>query len=730
MNTPASASLLKVVGLIKSGSLDGFEHEVEVGMKSDLPDIQGWINLGIACAQHNRLNEAVLIFKLLRSIAEPDLRVLYNLGLAYAIQGKLHEALEAYNSALEMNPVDTETLINKASVLNDMGAHAQALDVLEMVLASERGIPEALLNQGIAYNHLALYPQAIAAYDEAIRLRPDYLEAWSNKSVPLNNMGRHQQALDACRHALRLNSGDVNANLNLGNTLFLQKDYTRALDVYDLVLNKNPECAEAYAVKGKVLHALQRYDLAIASYDAALKLDPSQNWVLGQSLHAKMEICQWNSVDNDLQRLEGLIEAGKKVILPFPLLGLIDHPGLQKSCAEIYAKQEFPKNPSLGISQPWPKGDKIKIAYYSADLHAHAVAYLIAEIFELHDRAAFEMIGISFAQIQDGLMRDRIVKAFDQFIEVDSMGDAEVAQLSRDLKVDIAIDLMGYTQNSRTGIFAHRAAPVQINYLGYPGTMGAEYMDYIIADKVVIPSDSQADYSEKVIYLPHSYQPNDSRKQISDRRFTREEVGLPEDGFVFCCFNNNYKILPEVFDVWMRILHAVDNSVLWLFDANPTASQNLKAEAVKRGISESRLIFAPKLPLGEHLARQRLADLFLDTLPYNAHTTASDALWAGLPILTCTGKSFASRVAASLLSAVGLQELITDSLEAYAAKAIALAKNPADLKIIKEKLAKNRLTEPLFNSELMAKSIEKAYKAVHARYISGLEPEMIEIPAE
>jgi predicted O-linked N-acetylglucosamine transferase (SPINDLY family) len=374
----------------------------------------------------------------------------------------------------------------------------------------------------------------------------------------------------------------------------------------------------------------------------------------------------------------------------------------------------------------YPRRQKIRIGYFSADFKNHPVAFLIAELFELHDRRQFELVGFSFVMANDE-MRKRLVKSFDQFIEVGRKSDIEVAQLCRSFDVDIAVDLTGLTQDARTGIFAHRAAPIQVNYLGYPGTMGAEYIDYIIADKILISPEFQSCYSEKVVYLPNSYQVNDRKRVISEKIFTRQELGLPVNGFVFCCFNNNYKILPQTFEGWMRTLKSVEDSVLWLLQDNLWAAQNLKKEAQNQGIDAQRLVFAERMPLPDHLARHRLADLFLDTFPYNAHTTTSDALWAGLPVLTLIGQSFASRVAASLLNTIGLPELIANTQEEYEALAIELALNTKRLADIKLKLAKNRLSTPLFNTPLFTKNLEAAYIQMYERHHSGLEPDHISI---
>ena len=351
----------------------------------------------------------------------------------------------------------------------------------------------------------------------------------------------------------------------------------------------------------------------------------------------------------------------------------------------------------------------------------------MAKVIETHDRNFFEVYGYSIRPAKDDKMRHRFIKGFDVFDDVQDMSDQDVALLARQDQIDIAIDLTGYTQNSRSGVFAYRAAPMQINYLGYPGTMGANFIDYIIADPILIPSDSQKHYNEKIIQLPNSYMPTDNTRIFSERELTRLEMGLPEQGFVFCCFNNNYKISPTEFDVWMRLLLKVEGSVLWLRKSNKWSEGNFCKEAKSRGVDPSRLIFADRVPMDEHLARHRLADLFLDTFAFNAHTTATEALWAGLPVVTKLGQGFAARVAGSLLSAIDLPELITETEIEYEALILDLATNPQRLAAIKQKLAANRLSKPLFNTELFTKHLEDGYQQAYQRYFDGLEPDMITV---
>ena len=395
--------------------------------------------------------------------------------------------------------------------------------------------------------------------------------------------------------------------------------------------------------------------------------------------------------------------------------------------AQICAEQRYPAVQPSGAFPLRPKGGKIRIGYFSADFHNHATTYLTAEMLELHDPSRFELYGFSFGPDRQDDMRKRVSSAFHKFSDVRDKSDRDVARYSRALGIDIAIDLKGYTAGARLGIFAERCAPIQVSYLGYPGTTGAGYMDYIIADRTIIPKDRQGDYTECAVCLPDSYQVNDSKRKISDKSFVRRELGLPESGFVFCCFNGNYKILPATFDIWMRLLKSVEGSVLWLMEDSRVAANNLRREAERRGVDSTRLVFAQRMKLDEHLARHRAADLFLDTLPCNAHTTASDALWAGLPVLTCVGEAFAGRVAASLLQTIGLPELITQTHPEYEALALELARNPEKLSAIRQKLAHNRSASPLFDAGRYTRHIEAAYQAMMDRYQAGLAPESMDI---
>ena len=416
--------------------------------------------------------------------------------------------------------------------------------------------------------------------------------------------------------------------------------------------------------------------------------------------------------------------------MPLVVMSLLDSPSLQRRAAQasVAANRYEPEAPAR-IEVP-PAAARIRVGYFSADFHGHPVAVLSARMFELHDRDHFEVFAFSFGPDIDDPMRRRLRSAFEHFVDVRRNTEEEIARLARGAGLDIAVDLLGFTARQRPGIFGRRAAPVQVSYLGYAGSLGANFMDYLVADRIVIPECSRGEYAEKIVHLPHCFQVNDDTRAIAERPFARGELGLPDDAFVFCCFNNIYKIQPAIFGSWMRILRRVPGSVLWLAQSNERAEANLRGEAVRQGIDAARLIFAPRMPrMEEHLARHRAADLFLDTLPFNAHTTASDALWAGLPLLTMAGHSYAGRVAASLLHTLGLEELITRSPEDYEKVAVSLAGDRPRLEDIRARLERARLTAPLFDTEGFTRAMESAYRTMVERCRAGLAPDHLEIAA-
>ena len=545
------------------------------------------------------------------------------------------------------------------------------------------------------------------------------------EAVALHQSGQLDAAETQYRKLLNFLPSNINLLTNLG-TIALQKgNLEDGVRIIGKSLQINPNQPYALINRGNALQDLKRLDEALASYDRAIVLKPDIDFILGSSLHTKMHLCLWDDLAHRLNELTYKINNNEKVAFPFPIMALLDDPAVQRKTAEIYVNEKYPQSHVLSKIDRYPHHPKIRIGYFSADFHNHATMHLMAELFESHNKDKFELIAFSFGPDHQDEWRQRALLCFNQFVDVRFKSDRDIALLARKMEIDIAVDLMGFTADFRTGIFAEKSAPIQVYYLGYPGTMGVDYIDYLIADRTLIPEDKQQHYSEKIVYLPHSYQVNVSKRSVTETALTRQELGLPDTGFVFCCFNNNYKITPTTFAGWMRILKAVEGSVLWLFESNSSAVNNLRKEVVKFGINEDRLIFAKRMPIADHLNRIQMADLFLDTLPCNAHTTTSDALRMGLPVLTLIGHAFASRVAASLLNAVNLPELITTSQEQYESLAIELAMHPEKLKTIKDKLASNLPTAPLYDTPLFTKHLESAYMTMVDRYQNGLDPEHI-----
>ena len=622
----------------------------------------------------------------------PD--ALYYLGSIQLERRLFGQAIESFNKSMSKNGEFFEALHDLATTYAQIGDITAALNCYQKCLKFDRKSFELFFNIARIFDDLKRYDEAIAQYDQALALKPSYAEGWSNKGATLKDLKR----------------------------------YDEAIAHYDKALSLKPDYPEAWSNKGATLNELKRYDEAIAHYDKALSLKPDIDWVSGDLVYTKMKICSWSNLYGDLEGITNRLLANEKVAPPFLLLALNDNGLLNKKSAEIYAQAKYPFKSTLGLISTRPKNGKIQIGYFSADFRNHPVSFLTAELFELHDKNRFEITAFSFGADDKSPMRSRLSQAFHQFIDVREKSDKEIAQLTRELKIDIAVDLGGHTKDSRTGIFSYRAAPIQVNWLGYPGTSGTDFIDYIVADKTIIPAQSEQFYSEKVVSLPGAYLVDDSKRVASSRVFTREECGLPKNAFIFCCFNNDYKFNPLVLDGWSRILLAVKNSILWIPVNNEYFRNNITTEFEKRDIHSNRIIFAQRVELmADHLARYSLADLFLDTHPFNAHTTAVDSLKTGVPVLTLIGQSFASRVAASLLKAIGLPELITNSQEDYEALAIELAKNPQKLANIKLKLANNSSTTPLFNAPLFTKNLEAAYIKMHDRYLEGLSPECINV---
>ncbi|MBT8615308.1 tetratricopeptide repeat protein [Polynucleobacter paneuropaeus] len=676
-----------------------------------------------------KYNKACLYYEKALSINPKYFQAYNNCGKAFFSLGQSRKALDLYNKALALNGHFSEAWSNKGNSLNELGQYLEAILCHEKSLELNPDFPEAWNNKGNTLQALKRYQEALDCYNNAIQLKSDFVEAWSNKGNLLNELKAFSESLICYEKALSLDPSYAEAWSNKAITLQILKRYEEALDSYNNAIQLKPDFEEAWSNKGNLLVLLRRYEEAIHHYEKTIDINPDANWIFGALLDSKKKICFWDKSKEDIQKLVTKIHGGENVIDPFHFLALKDDASIQKVSAEIFAKGNINENSIFDTTPKKSENSKIKIAYISGDFRKHPTAQLIAELFELHDRDYYEILAFSLrGESKDSVMRSRIKNTVDHFLEVHNKSDEEIAQLAREYELDIAVDLGGYTDHARTGIFANRAAPIQVNYLVYPGTLGASYMDYIVADPVLIPEQSQKFFTEKVAYLPDTYQPNDRQRQIASKQFARSELGLPEQGFIFCCFNNNFKINPNVFDSWTRILAQVPRSVLWLRGGNQAAQENLIKEASKRGITADHLIFAARIDdHSEYLASYTLADMFLDTYPYNAHTTASDALWAGLPVLTLMGESFAARVAARLLNAIDLPELITHSQAEYESLAVELATHPEKLLQIKRKLQDNRLTKPLFDTPRYTKNIEAAYTQMYGRYQAGLPPDHLYI---
>jgi len=670
-----------------------------------------------------RLDEALASYGRAIQLAAGYAEAYNNRGTVLQELARLDEALASYERAIQLKTDYAEAYYNRGNTLQALRRFDAALASHEQAIKLKAGYVEAYNNRGNALQSLQRFEAALASFEQAIQLKADYAEAYHNRGNALQALQRFDAALASYEQAIQLKTDYAEAHNNRGIALQSLQRFEAAVGSYDLAIQFKADYAEAYNNRGIALRGLRRLDAALASFEQAIKLNPGQSFLIGRWLHTKMALCDWHGVEDQVAKLMTAIAGNEKVATPWPVLALSDSVELQRKTAEIWTTDQYPASTELPAIVKWVRHKKIRVGYYSADYHNHATAYLMAELFERHDRNKFELIAFSFGGAQRDALRQRLCVAFDQFIEVDNQSEKDIAVLSRSMEIDLAIDLKGFTTNNRTKIFSYRAAPIQVSYLGYPGTLGAEYIDYLIADHTVIPQASQQHYVEKIAYLPNSYQVNDRQREIAATQFSRAALGLPLTGFVFCCFNNNHKITPNTFAGWMRILKQVAGSVLWLLEDNETAAQNLRREASAQGVNAARLIFAKRMPPPDHLARHRVADLFLDTLPCNAHTTASDALWAGVPVLTCVGEAFASRVAASLLNAINLAELITTTQAQYELLAIELATNPERLSQIKQTLARNRLTTPLFDTALFAQHIEEAYTQMVARYHAGLPPD-------
>ncbi|MGT2441188.1 tetratricopeptide repeat protein [Bradyrhizobium betae] len=677
--------------------------------------------LGFALTGLDRLDEAVRSYEKAIALQAGFAEAHNNLGYALQRLGRPNDAIARYRKAISLRPDYAEAHNNLGNAHHLQDQSDKAIPHYQRAIQINPGYAEAHWNLGTALRAIGRLDDASNAYAAAIAIRPNYAEAHNSLGNTLRALGRSDEAIAHYETAIAVRDNYREALVNLGDALLGLMREDEAIAHYDRALAIQPEDADILCRRGDALARMRRDADAIGCYETALAVDADHDFAFDGLARTALASCDWARTVPLRGQVATRVASGR-FFDAFSCLSYSDDAELQLTCARHYIRHQVPVRPApLWRGAHW-RNDRIRVAYVACGFHDHPTAYLTAELIELHDRSRFEVIGISLGPDDRSEIRSRLKAAFDAFHDVRDRSDRDVAALLNDMRIDIAIDRSGYTVNARPAIFAARPAPIQVNYVGFPGSLGADFYDYVIGDATVLPIEQQPFYSENIVHLPDCYLPNDSRRQRTTHIPTREDVGLPSEGFVFCCFNNNYKITPAVFDVWVRLLAQVPGSALWLYGDRAGAESHLRREAAARGIDPARLVFAPRLPQHQHLARHRLADLFLDTLPYNAHTTASDALWTGLPVVTCKGKSFAGRVAASLLQAVGMPDLVTSDLGAYERLALRLASDPAMLGTLRQRLQQNRMSQPLFHGDRYRRHLESAYTTMWERWQRGDAP--------
>ena len=635
--------------------------------------------------------------------------LLFNKAKKLHIDGKIKDAQIIYLKLLKYHSNNSNLLFLLATTYVQLKHYSKGKELINKSLQINSNLPESYNGRGIIFAEEGDYLNAIKDYDKAISLKHDYFDANLNKAVALKDISKFNEAIEYFEICIKLRPNDFKIYINLGNLYRDLRKYNAAYRCYTQAIKLNQNFAEAYSNRGDLLESyLKQFEKAIEDYGKALRINKNLDYIKGKILYTKMILHDWEDYDQEIKFIKDDIKNKKKTIYPFPHALLIDDPDQQKKITELYLENNNLTPSKINISL---KKEKIIIGYFSAEFHNHAVMHLMLDVFKNHNKSEFKIYGFSIGPTKDQ-WTEKVKGYFDEFIDVSHMSDTEIKSLSKKLELDIAINLTGHTFNARNSIFFNQVAPKQINYLGYPGTMGSNFYDYIIADKIVIPEENKKYFSESVIYLPNCYQANQERVEISNINLNKKDLGLPQDKFIFGCFNNSYKITPVIFKSWMNILKRCESSILWLLQNQKIGSQNLWKEAEKQGVKKERIIFAERVPVKEHLKRLEFMDLFLDTFPYNAHTTASEAIRAGVPILTLKGKSFPSRVASSILTNVGLENLIVSNLEDYETKAISLAKNFKEIESLKKYLAQDKNLSKLFDSKAFTKDLEKIYKKI------------------
>ena len=730
----AHAQFQQAVVLHQQGRLQEASQIYEGLLQVDPKHFHALHLLGVIASQTKNYEIAVDLIGKAIIINSNNPAAYSNQGAALKELGQLQAAVDSYDKAISLKPDFAEAHSNKGAALKKLRQFSAAAASCDKAISLKPDHAEAYLNRGNVLRELEHLSSAVAAYDTAISLKSDYAEAHNNKGVALKELKQFSAAAASYDKAISLKPDYAEAYLNRGNVLKELGQFKAALASYDNAISFKPDLEEAYYNKGNLLLEMGQIGAALISYERAYSIQPERAYLLGTLIHARMQLCVWDKLQSRVNELIDKVQSNEKVVMA-SVLSLTDSREVHRKVAQIRTQDKHPAAAKAMWSGQRYAHKKIRLAYVSCDFKAHPATLNNIGMWERHDRARFEVIAISYGPVHqegatvEGQLKTRLVKAFDRFLDVGDKSDEQIAGLMRELEVDIAVDISGTMQGSRQGILAHRAAPVQVNLYGY--TSGAPYMDYIVADRVVMPPEHREGYTEKVVYMPDAWLANDASRQVSSRQFTRAELGLPEAGVVYCSFNNAYKINPQMFDVWMRILQRVPGSVLWLQgDGQEQIKENLRREASARGVDPARLVFAVKLEsMAEHLARHRVADVFLDTLPFNAQTTAVDALWAGLPVLTCMGESIFARMAGSVLMALGMGELVSKDWQEYEEKAVRVGLEEGYAKSLKERLERNRVDAPLFDTQRLTHNMERAYEQMHHRVQQGLGPQAFEVQA-
>ncbi len=696
-------------------AMDSFERALALNPAL----VEAWSNRGNTLVELARFDEALASFDRALALRPDYVEAVYNRGNALHRAGRFDDALAAFDDVIARRADIAQAHNNRARVLQDLGRHEDALAGYERAFALAPNFLFAVVGRGAAKLALQKPEDALADFDLALRMEPNYAPAHYDRGTALIALRRPAQAVDAFTRCLELDPSHADARINRGNAFHDLRRYAEAIADFDAVLAATPDVVGVVCNRGNALLELKRYDEAALAFRRVMELDAGYPYAIGKRVYAQTMACDWRDLPALVAGVDAGVAAGRATIEPFAYSGFATDPMALRRCAELFAADQFPAQPPLVEPGRRYGHAKIRIGYLSGEFRNQATSILATELFELHDRSRFEIVAFDNGWNDGSELRARIDAAFDEVVDISAMPDDAAAHEVARREIDILVNLNGWFGLGRTGVFARRPAPVQVNYLGFPGTMGAAYVDAIVADADTIPAGEEGAYVERVVRLPRSYQPNDRQRRIAVAAPTRAAVGLPARAFVFACFNNTYKITPGTFARWMRILAAVDGSVLWLLQDNDAATANLRAAAASLGIDPARLHFAPRIRLDEHLARHALADLFLDTLPYNAHTTASDALWAGLPVLSCRGTTFPGRVGASLLKGLGLADvLLVDDDDAFEARAIELATDRARLASARVLLSAAHVTGSLFDTPAYCRDLESAFLSLldaHAR---------------